>query len=87
MAFAVNSAGEVVALGGRGGRPTAPFIANLGVGGSKPLDDPHFVSGIPDGFEWGAPASINPQGWISGNGLRQGRAVAWVLRRHRGRDQ
>ncbi len=87
MAHAVNQAGEVIAMGGRGGQFATPYLAAAVVGGGwKPLDDPHHVSGIPPGFEWGVPVAINEQGWVAGNGRWQGRDVAWVLRRQRARS-
>ncbi len=86
IAVGVNAAGEAIAIAGRGGRFTTPYLVATVQGGAwKPLDDAQYVSGIPQGFEWGTPVAIDDPGWIAGNGRWQGREVAWVLRRQRPR--
>lgn len=82
VALGFSMTGEVLAMAGRNGALTLPYVASLNHAGIWPLDDPSNVFGTTAGAPGGQVVGINPQGWIIGTRPGPNRStIAWVARR------
>jgi hypothetical protein len=82
VALGFSMTGEVLAMAGRDGALTLPYVASLNHAGIWPLDDPSNVFGTTAGAPAGQVVAINPQGWIIGTRPGPNRStIPWVARR------
>lgn len=82
IALGFSITGEVLAMAGKDGILSQPYVASLNHAGIWPLDDPSNVFGATAGAPAGQVVAINPQGWVIGSRPGPNRStIAWVARR------
>ena len=81
MALGLTTAGEVLAVAGKGGRWEVPYLFSPANRFIQPLQDPAFVWGSAANEPAADAMAINPQGWVIGTRTTPNGRSGWVARR------